>query len=142
MYYFAYGSNLNLEHMRRLCGWNFTVIGPAFLKNYELGPDIRGYANVRPSQDKQVYGVLYDINQQSLDALDDFEGYPEVFMRPELEVTDENGKTYRAWAYIEPAHQFGGNFIKEDYLRRVIIGAKENHLPEEWVTFLESFQRP
>ena len=142
MYYFAYGSNMNLEHMRRLCGWNFTVLGAAFLKNYELGPDIRGYANVRPQAGKQVAGVLYEVDQQSLDALDEFEGYPEVFSRSEVKVEGEHGQSFTAWIYVEPVEQFGGQFIKEDYLRRVIVGAKENHLPEQWVQFLESFHQP
>ena len=139
MYYFAYGSNMNLEHMRRLCGWNFTVLGAAFLKDYEFGPDARGYANVRPKAGKQVAGVLYEVNQQSLDALDEFEGYPEVFSRPEVEVTDGHGQSFKTWIYVEPAEKFGGQAIREDYLRRTLAGAKENHLPQDWIDFLSSF---
>ena len=79
MYYFAYGSSMNLEHMRRLCGWNFTVLGPATLQDYEFGPDSRGYANIRPQAGKQVCGVLYEVNQHCLDVLDEFEGVPDAF---------------------------------------------------------------
>ena len=120
MYYFAYGSNMNLEHMRRLCGWNFTVVGPAFLKDYELGPDSRGYANIRPQAGKQVAGVLYDIDQRSLVALDEFEGYPDVFSRPQITVKDSSGNNFNAWVYVEPKEQFGGQAI----LRKIIFAAR------------------
>jgi gamma-glutamylcyclotransferase (GGCT)/AIG2-like uncharacterized protein YtfP len=139
MYYFAYGSNMNLEHMRRLCGWHVKVLGVATMADYELGPDTRGFANVRPCAGKKVYGVLFEVDQHCVDILDDFEGYPEVFGRPELTVTDSNNKAYKAWVYVEKPNEFGGTYIKADYMRRVLAGAQENRLPEEWIEFLMSF---
>jgi gamma-glutamylcyclotransferase (GGCT)/AIG2-like uncharacterized protein YtfP len=140
MYYFAYGSNLSLEHMRRLCGWHFQVIGPAVLEGYEFSPDSRGYATITPKTGSKTWGVLYDADQFCIDALDDFEGYPEVFGRPEVEVIGEDGKKYKAWVYVGKALESGTRYIKEDYLRRAIAGAAENRLPEEWIKFLESFK--
>ncbi len=141
MYYFAYGSNMNLEHMRRLCGWHFNVIGPAVLQDFEFGPDGRGYANIRQKGGFKVYGVLYDLDQYCLDILDDFEGCPQVFERKEVEVREGGDKSYMAWVYLEKPEKFSETEIKNDYLRRVIAGAVENHLPQEWITFLKSFER-
>ncbi len=140
MYYFAYGSNMNLEHMRRLCGWHFKVLGAAELPNYEFGPDSRGYANIRERQDSKIYGVLYELDQHALDILDEFEGYPQVFNRIEVDVADiVDGEVFTASVYIENPKNFGSGQIKEDYLKRLIAGARENRLPETWIEFLESF---
>jgi gamma-glutamylcyclotransferase (GGCT)/AIG2-like uncharacterized protein YtfP len=138
MYYFAYGSNMNLDHMRRLCGWHFHVLGKAYLENYELGPDLRGFATVRVKDGEQVWGVLFEIDQTALDSMDDFEGYPDIFNRREAQVKDEKEKSFKAWFYLEPEDQFGGKSLKEAYLRRALIGARENHLPKEWLAYLES----
>lgn len=128
---------MNLEHMRRLCGWHFSVLGAGVLEGYEFGPDGRGYTNIRPRSGSHVCGVLYDLDKYSLDALDDFEGYPNVFNRVEVEIVVEDGEKHKAWVYVEEANLFNGDFIKEDYLKRVIIGARENRLPAEWVSMLE-----
>lgn len=139
MYYFAYGSNMNLEHMRKLCGWNFTIIGTVYLSNYNIAPDFRGYINIKPENGKKVYGVLYKVTQDALDALDEFEGYPSVFNREMVTVMDDENNEFQAWVYIEAPGQFGGNFVKAEYLNRVISGATQNHLPPEWISYLENF---
>jgi len=138
MHYFAYGSNMNFDHMRRLCGWHFTVLGVAVLNDYEFGPDGRGYANILPKNGKKVFGVLYDLDQKALDILDDFEGYPDVFNRVHVTV-QSNGHDFRAWVYIEDGSLFGGTHMRQDYLKRVLAGATENRLPDEWINFLSSF---
>jgi gamma-glutamylcyclotransferase (GGCT)/AIG2-like uncharacterized protein YtfP len=140
MNYFAYGSNMSFEHMRRLCGRHFTVLGAGSLPGFELGADLRGYINIKKNPSTKVMGVLYDLDQEALSILDEFEGYPEVFSREIVEVIDSENEKYNSWVYLENAGQFGGSFVKEEYLRRVISGAVENHLPAEWVQFLTSFQ--
>lgn len=142
MYYFAYGSNMNLDHMRRMCGWHFHVLGVGMLMDYEFGPDKRGYSNIRPKQGSKVFGVLYDLEQKGLDALDEFEGYPQVFNRIEVTIEDISKAQYKAWVYVENEDQFGGSEIKQEYLKRVLAGAQENRLPETWIKFLSSFQNP
>ncbi|MFA5991455.1 MAG: gamma-glutamylcyclotransferase family protein [Candidatus Doudnabacteria bacterium] len=141
MYYFAYGSNMNLEHMRRICGWHFSVLGGAILEDYQFGPDTRGYSNIRPCPGQKVFGVLYQVEQWSINALDEFEGCPTVFNRGEVIVKDFEGETYKAWVYLESPEYFGEDEIKEDYLKRVLIGAQENHLPAEWINFLTGFEK-
>ena len=141
MYYFAYGSNMNYEHMRRLCGWHFTVLGVATLQNFQLGLDLRGYINIKSKDNEKVFGVLYELDQEALNILDEFEGYPHVFNRESVEVKDEDGQAFKAWVYLEASEQFGGDFVKAEYLKRVVNGAMENHLPEEWIQYLLSFEK-
>lgn len=139
MYYFAYGSNMNLDHMRRLCGWHARLLGSARLPDFEIGLDTRGYANIRPKTGEQVWGVLFEIDQDGLTMLDKFEGYPEVFNRQEVVVLDENNIEYKCQVYIESETEFGGTEAREEYFRRVVSAAYENRLPERWIQKLEQF---
>lgn len=138
MYYFAYGSNMSLDHMRRICGWHAKFLGRAYLDNFELGVDLRGYANIRPKAGEKVLGILYEIDEEGIGLLDEFEGYPTIFGRQEALVFDENNVKYRAQVYIEPPEQFSGKNVREEYFRRVIAAASENRLPEEWIKKLEN----
>lgn len=140
MYYFAYGSNTNFDHMRRVCGWHFTALGMATLADYEFGPDRRGFATVRPQIGQHVLGVLYEIDQYCVNALDEFEGYPDIFNRIEVVVTDIDNQSHTAYIYIEPVEQFGGDYLRESYIKMIVAGAIQNHLPKEWIKFLESFR--
>ncbi len=139
MLYFAYGSNMNIAHMRRMCGWNCRPLGAALLRGFEFGFDLRGYNNVRPNNSEQTWGVLFEINEAALATMDQFEGYPNVFNRQEVEVTDNSGKSMTAWMYFQPEDQFGGKHAKPEHLKGILIGARENGLPEEWIGKLETF---
>ncbi len=139
MYYFAYGSNMNLEHMRRLCGWDFRLHDIAILEDFDLDADGRGYINIRPQAGKKVWGVVFEVGEKSIQALDDFEGVPDVFERKEVEILTDSGEKLASWVYLEKPEFFGGREVNENYIRRVIAGAKENRLPEDWIKFLESF---
>ena len=127
-----------LEHMRRLCGRRFSLLGRAVLPDFEIGLGLRGYANIRAKKGAKVFGLLYDIDEECLDALDSYEGYPDTFGREMVSVIDEDKKRYKAWVYIESADEFGGVRINEEYFKRVIAAARENHLPEDWIRKLES----
>ena len=141
MYYFAYGSSMNYEQMRRLCGWHFQLLGLGTLHNFEFGVDQRGYVNIRPKSGQKVIGVLYDLEPGCLDRLDEFEGYPQVFTRPEVEVVDSNNHKFKAWVYVEAPEQFGGKSIKLDYFKRFMAGAIDSKLPQDWINFLQSFEK-
>lgn len=140
MYYFAYGSNMNGGEMQRCCGVDFSFIGPAVLADFEFGFDRRrGCANIRKKKGSRVWGVLLDISDPCLKALDKKEHVDEGVYRKEKVVVNMDGDVRQAFAYMEDPLQFGAP-AKQDYLTgEVIPGARENNLPQEWVVFLESF---
>lgn len=140
MHYFAYGSNMVFGQMRRLCGRRFEVVGVGILENFAFSPDKRGFANIQPHQGEKVYGILYTVDENCMLALDEFEGHPDIFARTEVEVGDMSGHSYKAWVYMEKPEFFGGDYIRAEYLNRLLHAAEANRLPQEWITFLKSFQ--
>lgn len=123
--------------MRRICGWHCRFLGRAKLVDYEAGLGKRGYLNIRPQKGQEVFGVLYEIDEDGISMLDQFEDYPHVFERKELFVFDDHKIKYKAHVYFEPIEQFGGLVPKEVFFRRVIAAAREVHLPEEWIKKIE-----
>lgn len=142
IYYFAYGSNMSLEHMRKMCGWHMHFLGRAILPEYEIGLDARGYANIRRNTGNQVCGLLFTLDEQGLSILDNFEGYPEIFTRQTVKVKDEEGVEYVAEVYLEEGEEnFGGVIPKKEYFSRVISAAEAQKLPEAWITKLKKLSQ-
>jgi len=139
MNYFAYGANMNLKHMKQLCGNHAKVVGPAQLLHYEWGLNKKGFANVYPNQIRNTWGVLFEIDDSALKGIDNFEGYPSEYDRKEDFVVNVFGKTVTAMFYFQADQSFGGK-PAEDYITRIIEGAVENNLPREWVTKLEGYK--
>jgi len=110
---------------------------PARLENYELvfNKMARGgtaTANIRPAAGKVVCGVLYQIPESSLRALDRFESAPEHYRRIEVTVTDSAGNKLPAQAYIATKVEPGLRPASH-YLRTILEGAGEHGLPEEYI---------
>jgi len=132
---------MNFHHMRRLCGWRFTMLGMAVLPDFEFGLDLRGYSAIKQKAGSKVYGVLYSIDQSCLNAMDEYEGYPNVFSRLEVKVLDKDGAVRQAWVYLEKPEQFGGKLANEGHFKMLVAGAMASQLPKEWIDYLVSFQK-
>ncbi|MED1746649.1 gamma-glutamylcyclotransferase family protein [Brevibacillus borstelensis] len=92
--YAAYGSNLNIDQMKRRCPESF-VVGLGVIEGYEL--EFRYFANIIKSQGHQVPVVIWSISDKCLRALDHYEGvanglYYKETLKVKLEgVGGENG---------------------------------------------------
>ncbi len=121
--YAAYGSNLNLEQMRMRCPYA-RVLGTAELPGYRLlfrGGNGGAVATVEPKKGGSVPVLLWDITPRDEEALDRYEGWPNLYRKENVTVLHE-GKLVAAMAYImNPGRQLGrpgaGYFhtIKEGY---------------------------
>ena len=78
MKYFAYGMNTNLIQMGLRCP-GAVCLGPAWINDYRLV--FRYYADVEPAADNYCDGVLWEITEDNLRALDALEGYPYHYTR-------------------------------------------------------------
>ncbi len=80
-YYFAYGSNINLDQMACRCP-DAQVVGPVVLENYKLlfrgNARGTGVATIQPHKGRKVYGLLWRITPACESSLDGYEG----FVRP------------------------------------------------------------
>ena len=84
MLYFAYGMNTNVAQMAHRCP-DAVSLGVAELPGYDLV--FRGCADIRPNSDSATMeGVLWDITDFCLAALDVLEGYPTYYTRYEVPV--------------------------------------------------------
>nr|WP_300003892.1 gamma-glutamylcyclotransferase family protein [Tissierella sp.] len=96
MLYFAYASNLSKEYMLSRCP-DAVPVKSASLKGYALA--FNELADIIENKDQEVLGALYVISKEELEILDTLEGYPDLYNRIEIEVIDEKGSTYEAFAY-------------------------------------------
>lgn len=111
MVYFAYGSNLSLEQIKRRCPEAIPMVG-VYLENYKLV--YNKYADIIPCQGERVYGAIYELSINDLKILDEFEGYPHLYEKIDLKVQDSNGIFYETFAYVMV--EKGNKLPEEDYL--------------------------
>lgn len=145
--YFAYGSNLSKEQMKRRCPGSVPQ-GRAILKDYRfLFPrkdDGRwnggGVAGILPAKGEIVEGALYTMTDLDIQALDGFENVADNhYFRTEIQVTTDQGPT-NCFTYIANTEE-GYPFTPSDkYLNTILTGARDHDLSQEYLAFLEQFR--
>lgn len=102
MLYFAYGMNTNPREMALRCP-GATSMGHARLINHSFR--FAQHADVEPCDNSYVDGVLWDINEDHLRALDLLEGYPYYYDRVVASVI-HGARTYHTLVYrMQPGHE-------------------------------------
>ncbi len=105
----------------------------AVLADHDWLINQRGVATVEPLHGASVHGVVWDVSDHDLVALDSAEGVPVRYRRDELTVQAEDGPA-EAWVYIDHRVRLGPP--RPGYLERIIDGALHHGLPEHWIDFL------
>lgn len=135
MKYFAYGTNMNRGQMDGRCP-SSKILSKARLKGYKFIFNSRGVATIIPAEGFEVHGVLYEINKECLEELDQFEDYPRLYTREKVELIDESGNQVEAIVYITTDSTEGK--AREKHLNLILEGAKENNLPFEYIKDLRN----
>lgn len=136
-YYFAYGSNMNLDQMEYRCP-NAEVVGRAVLKDYRLvfrgNQNGNGVASVVPDSGKEVQGLLWKITPRCEQSLDFYEGYPRLYGKEEIEVQTKTGEVANVAVYImnEP-YQSQPALPSDYYLKGILDGCRQNYLTQKEV---------
>jgi gamma-glutamylcyclotransferase (GGCT)/AIG2-like uncharacterized protein YtfP len=144
MYYFAYGSNLSLDQMTTRCR-NPVIAGPGVLKNYRLGFTVSssgwgcGVADIVPAEGKEVWGLIYRLEEQDLRALDRYEGHPNFYKRVALEVLDSERNLIIATSY-EVVKKEDFHPPSSEYLGIIKDAAEKYSFPFEYIRFLDSIR--
>ncbi len=149
MKYFAYGSNLNLEDLKKWCEKRNEDIpkleNPKItkLENFAIGFTRNsnerggGVADLIFSKENFCYGIIFDATKYDFKILDKKEGVKEdktgAYERLELE---NDVITYKVRVkdadFIQPS---------DEYLNIIIDGARNHKLPNGWIEKLESFKQ-
>lgn len=120
--YIAYGSNLNLPQMAFRCP-TAKVFGTSEIKDYELlfrGGRRSSVATVEPLKGSSVPVLLWKLQENDLQALDRYEGYPH-FYRKEILPVELKEKTVQAMVYImNDGHPLGAP--SDYYLNTILEG--------------------
>ncbi|MGZ4104360.1 MAG: gamma-glutamylcyclotransferase family protein [Actinomycetota bacterium] len=143
-YYFAYGSNMDPLQMERRCP-GARAIGPARLDDHRLAFvwDSPGWgggvATVEPAIGEHVWGVLWDLTDEHVRALDEYEGVARgVYVKESTDVKCGDDKI-RASIYL--ATDLRQKLPSARYVTALVRGAVAFALPEEYVERLRELRR-
>lgn len=100
--YFAYGSNMNLNQMAFRCP-DAEVVDTVRLEGYRLAFCMNGGGNgvatILPEEGSYVDGVLWRISERDERHLDHYEGFPYLYGKEPVVVTDQDGIRHEIMAY-------------------------------------------
>lgn len=100
-YYLAYGSNLDLDHMKTLCP-EAKFIGITKIKGYRLafrGEELRSYLTILDDNNSFIYAGVFHISNSCEKSLDYYEDYPNLYYKKEIEF-NLMGKILKGLVYI------------------------------------------
>jgi hypothetical protein len=147
IWYFAYGSNMETATFRGRRGIDFRQALPARAAGWRLvldKPPIfpigEGFANLVLDPAATVIGVLYEITAADLAHVELTEGVPlGNYRRADLavEALAAPGVAIRACTLVADARAPDLRPSRR-YMARLVAGALEHGLPEEWVAFLRA----
>ena len=126
MKYFAYGMNTNLDEMAARCP-GAVCLGPAWINDYALV--FRYCADIEPAAGNWCDGVLWEITEDNLAALDQMEGYPYHYTRFSVMVhTDRGSDTALVYQMTDQSYEQPPS---GHYFRMVAEGYVQNSVPTD-----------
>ena len=154
-YYFAYGSNMDKEDINRWCRKKekprikFLSVSPAKLNGYKLSFNHfsfsrkAGAANIMKSDVDCIYGLLVELEEESIKIIREKEGYPNYYDEINVEVVKFDGtivlgvKTFKALKEKEsPTYKAPTKY----YLNLLIRNAEKYSFPNEYIELLKSLE--
>ena len=122
--YFAYGANLNLKHMKKMCP-TMQKVQSYMLDGWELS--FNKYADIRPNDGLGVYGALYYISDNDIKVLDKYEeGYKKV----NFTATLKSGKEEKCMVYMMEERTKTAK-PDEQYFQTIVQGYADWNLPPQ-----------
>jgi hypothetical protein len=130
--YFAYGSNIVADAMKRRCP-TARFVGAARLRHYRFAIVRSGYASVVPERNAVAYGVLWLLTPADERRLDGYEEiatglYRRACLGVELIANHhDNGRRVGALVYL--AGDAGLGRPRPDYLEPILAAAQSHEFP-------------
>ena len=128
--YFAYGSNMNLNQMAFRCP-DAEVVDTVRLEGYRLAFRTNGGGNgvatILPEPDSFVDGVLWRISERDEQHLDHYEGFPYLYGKEPVTVTDQEGVRREIMAYtMNSPYKDTPAMPSRAYLEGILNGCQQN----------------
>ena len=128
--YFAYGSNMNLNQMAFRCP-DAEVVDTVRLEGYRLAFCMNGGGNgvatIIPAEGSCVDGVLWRISEQDEQHLDHYEGFPYLYGKEPVTVTNRNGQQREIMAYtMNSPYKDVPAMPSKAYLEGILNGCRQN----------------
>ncbi len=125
LWYFAYGSNLNLRRLKERIG-EWRERKRALLEGYRLSFR-EGVADIEEDKKGKVYGALYLISEEQLKKLDDYEG--KKYTKIKVKAKTEDGEVLALTYYMKEKKKF--RRPNPLYLNIVLEGLMEQGYSDE-----------
>jgi len=145
--YFAYGANMAEGVMGAFCPGH-RVLGTAELRDHRLAFSRRsvrtgsGVADVVPANGRSVWGVLYELDDDGLAALDRKEGNGWAYERAQVAVrTAAYERAVTAVTYRVCKPEASEVTPSQQYVEELVAAARARGLPAAYVAELEA-KRP
>lgn len=146
MKYFAYGSNMSTDYIREYCPSakflmradlpNFTIEFRRYSENLK-----GGISSIIESPGKMVKGVIYEIDENEILALDILEDVPQgIYRRDTFQVFGEDGKRHHVDLY-RVANPSGPYTPSKQYVDYMVDGAKEHQIDPDYTAKLETLRQ-
>lgn len=121
-YYFAYGSNLNKNHMKFRCP-DAKYVDSYILKDYKLV--FRSVADIEKAPGHEVHGAVYYITPNCEKALNRYEGYPHLYTK---EFFTYKGRDLMTYSMVDKDLEYPPN---QGYFETIFQGYQDWNLPLE-----------
>lgn len=146
MYYFAYGSNLSTRFIRDYTP-SATFVMRAELPNYRVefrhhSENLQGgISSIVETPGELVKGVIYEVLEAELEALDILESVPEgIYRRDTYILMGEDGEWQRGDLY-RVSNPTGPYTPSSSYVDFMIEGAREHGLDADYVEQLVAIRK-
>ena len=141
MFYFAYGSNMSIKRLTqripsvKLCIGRLSEHRLVFHKRSKDG-SAKCDAYYTGNKNDYVIGALFKIDKSKKKDLDKAEGLGCGYEQKEVEIQTDSGKQKAVLYY---ATDIDRNLKPYSwYKTHVVVGAKENSLPKEYIALIEA----
>jgi gamma-glutamylcyclotransferase len=146
LWYFAYGSNMQTATLRERRGVQFHHAQPARAPGWRLVLDKPGliptggsFANIIADADAEVWGVVYQIDDEDIGHIDLTEGVLiGNYQRIEVPVWSGDAGVSLSAFTLTSGRREPGMRPSTRYMDLLIAGAEEHGLPAHWVAYLRT----
>ncbi len=151
---FTYGHNMDLPRLKRwLSRYGYDprgILGAevALLKGYDLVWNYHscsgegGAANIEPSEEGEVWGLLLEVRGELVRAFDHRDNHPTAYTRlsQKIPVRTASGREVPAWVYIARPNYGGRRDVwpTREYKEMLITAAIEHGLPRQYIEKLRN----